>query len=157
MLSEKYLNTTSLICYYFRKRNAVRIIYLLCINVKKVERLQPNNKCKERNNSVLYLTEIKFVTSRANSGGTPYTFKKKNRWNLSIKSSYIIFTLKSFYWMTRRLSAMLSIFSRHKTCLKVISWCFLAFLFLFTRSSKDAWLDMRIFVLFLGHPWHGFC
>ena len=71
MPSEKYLSITYLMCFVFSKRNAIQIIYLLCKNVKKVDRLQPNDKCKERNNSVLHMKETKFVTSIESSGRTP--------------------------------------------------------------------------------------
>ena len=85
MPSEKYLSITYLMCFVFSKRNAIQIIYLLCKNVKKVDRLQPNDKCKERNNSVSHLTETKFVTSRESSGRTLYTFKtEKSRRNIHI-------------------------------------------------------------------------
>ena len=77
MLSEKYLNTTYLICYYFRKRNAIRIIYLLCINVKKVERLQPNNKCKKQKQLSLVFDGNKICHLKSNLWWNSLHFKKK--------------------------------------------------------------------------------
>lgn len=92
----KYISTTYLMCFGFRQKERCSG-HISPINLKKVDRLQPNDKCKERSNSVLHLTDTKFVTSRESSGITPYTLKRKrNRGNIFIESQYIIFTLKSF-------------------------------------------------------------
>ena len=123
-------------CFGFRQKERCSGHISRCINLKKVDRLQPNDKCKERSNSVLHLTDTKFVTSRESSGITPYTLKRKrNRGNIFIESQYIIFTLKSFI---DKPPTVLSIFSRNKTWLKVIFWCFLAFSVLSACSYEGA-------------------
>ena len=55
----------------------IQVNYLLRINVENVDSIQRNDKCKERNNSVLHLTGKTFVVSRERSGRTSYTFNKK--------------------------------------------------------------------------------
>ena len=61
------------------RRNAIQVIYLLCKNVKKVDRSRPNDQCKERNNSVLHLKETKSVILRETYVITPNTFKKRKK------------------------------------------------------------------------------
>ena len=151
MPSEKYLSTAHLMCFLFRQKKRYSVIYLRCKNVKKVDRIQTKDKCKERDNTALHLTETKFVTSRGTSGRTPYTFNKKNKSmkHLNWKSIHNFYP-QIFSVLNDKTPTMLSIYSRNKPWLKVIFWCFLTFSVLLARSSEDAWLDMGILFYFLA-------
>ena len=124
----------------------MQVKYLLSINVENVDSIQRNDKCKERNNSVLHLTGKTFVTSRESSPRTHYTFNEKG--NKSMKhhnwKSIHNFYPQIFSILNDKTPTMLSIYSRNEPWLKVIFWCFLAFSLLSARSSEDAWLDMGI-------------
>ena len=135
---------------WFWAKGTLFRLYISYINMKKVDPSQLNDKCKERKNLVLHLTDTKFVTSREKFWYNSLHFlkRKRNRGNISIESHYIIFTLKSFTeWQDAK---MLSKFSRNKNWLKVIFRCFLAFSFLLACSYGGAWLDMRILFYFLA-------
>ena len=95
-----------------------------CVNFKKVDRFQPSDKCKERNNSVLHLKETKFVTSRESSGITPFTFQKSNKPIKNVHRKSIHNFYISYLLLYDKTPTMLSIFSINKTWLKVIFWCF---------------------------------
>ena len=152
----KYISTTYLMCFGFRQKERCSGHISPMYKFEEVDRLQPNDKCKELNNSVLHLTDTKFVTSRESSGITPYTLKRKrNRGNIFIESQYIIFTLKSFTEWQDAYNAF-NIFEKQT----LVKSHFLVLFSFFSPFSTFIWRCLTRygdFVLFLGHPWHGFC
>ena len=85
------------------KRKTIQVIHLLCINVKKVDRSQPDDKCKERNNSVfkqslspLKKPELLILFEKKKS--TKYLYLKSIFYSvlLSFFSRLIIFFIKGF-------------------------------------------------------------
>ena len=113
-------------------RNAIQVIHLLCINVKRENRVQPSDKCKERNNSVLHLMETKFVTSGESPGITPYIFAKR----LYLLKVHTYF-LPSNLLLNDKTPTMFSIFSRKKKFVKSHLLVLFSFSVLFARSHED--------------------
>lgn len=58
MLPEKYLSTSYLKCFVFKKRNAIQVIYLLGINVKKVDGLRKNQSLSPQEQPLVELLTL---------------------------------------------------------------------------------------------------